>query len=115
MRLYFSLLFILFFNLVFSQENLSKTASESFNQGDFNQALTSYLELLKQEPENSKYNYRVGVCYLNTNIDKAKAVSYLEKTIQLPEPDPNTYYLLGRAYHFAYRFQEAIKMFEQFK
>lgn len=101
MRLFITLLFVLSLNLVFAQENLSKIASESFNQGDFNQALTNYLDLLKQEPENPKYNYRVGVCFLNTNIDKARAVSYLEKTLQLPEPDPNTYYLLGRAYHFA--------------
>lgn len=105
----------LFINIAIAQEVTSKIASENFNQGDFNLALKNYLELVKQEPENSKYNYRIGVCYLNTNIDKAKAVSYLEKTLQLPEPDANTYYLLGRAYHFAYRFNEAIKMYEQFK
>ena len=105
----------LFINIAVAQEITSKIASENFNQGDFNTALKNYLELVKQEPENSKYNYRIGVCYLNTNIDKAKAVGYLEKTLQLPEPDANTYYLLGRAYHFAYRFTDAIKMYEQFK
>lgn len=108
-----ALLFIV--NIAFAQEITSKIASENFNQGDFNIALKNYLELVKQEPENSKYNYRIGVCYLNTNIDKAKAVPYLEKVLKLAEPDPNTYYLLGRAYHFAYRFNDAIKMFEQFK
>ena len=84
----------LFINIAVAQEITSKIASENFNQGDFNTALKNYLELVKQEPENSKYNYRIGVCYLNTNIDKAKAVGYLEKTLQLPEPDANTYYLL---------------------
>lgn len=109
------LIFLLSINFTKAQTVTSKIASENFNLGDFNQALPEYLELLKQEPDNSKYNYRIGVCYLNTNIDKAKAVNYLEKVLQLPEPDPNTYYLLGRAYHFAYRFNDAIKMFEQFK
>jgi len=109
------LLVILSVTTVLAQEVNPKVAAEHFNDGNFSEALVDYLDLLKQEPENSKYNYRVGVCYLNTNIDKAKAVPFLEKVTKSEEPDPNTYYLLGRAYHFAYRFKEAIKMYEQFK
>lgn len=115
MRNLFIVVLFLIATTLFSQEITSKIASENFNQGDFNLALKNYLELAKQEPENVKYNYRIGVCYLNTNIDKAKAVSYLEKALKSEEADPNTGYLLGRAYHFAYRFNDAIKMYEQFK
>lgn len=115
MKLFFLSVFTFFVFKLAAQENITKTASENFNSGNFNQALVNYLELLKTEPDNSKYNYRIGVCYLNTNIDKAKAVSYLEKAIQSTEADPNSYYLLGRAYHFAYRFKDAIKMYEKFK
>ncbi len=93
----------------------AKLANEYFNDGNFNGALNVYLELLKNTPEDSKINYRTGVCYLNTNINKSAAIPYLEKVLKLADVNPNTYYLLGRAYHFAYRFQEAIKMFELFK
>lgn len=93
----------------------AKLANEFFNDGNFNAALDEYLELLKTTPNDAKINYRTGVCYLNTNINKSAAIPYLEKVLKLEEVNPNTYYLLGRAYHFAYRFQEAIKMFEQFK
>ncbi len=99
-----------------AQENVSeKQANEYFNNNNFNAALEQYLVLLEKEPENSKFNYRVGVCYLNTNIDKSNAVPYLEKVLEDEKPNPNTYYLLGRAYHFAYRFNEAINMLEKFK
>ena len=93
----------------------SKMANEFFNDGNFNAALDEYLELLKTSTENLKFNYRAGVCYLNTNIDKSNAIPYFEKVLSLEGADPNTYYLLGRAYHFAYRFPNAIKMYEKFK
>ena len=115
MRLYILFLFTLLSTLTIAQEINPKVAAEHFNDGNFSEALVDYMDLLQAEPNNERYNYRVGVCYLNTNIDKAKAVDYLEKVIQSEEPDPNTYYLLGRAYHFAYRFQEAIEMYRKFK
>lgn len=93
----------------------SKQANEYFNDGNFNAALDYFLTLLETTPDDSKLNYRAGVCYLNTNIDKSNAISYLEKVLKSEDPDPNTYYLLGRAYHFAYRFNEAIEMLEKFK
>jgi tetratricopeptide (TPR) repeat protein len=99
-----------------AQEKVSiKQANELFNDGNFKEALDAYLILLKDNESDKKCNYRTGVCYLNTNIDKSNAIPYLEKVLTLEKPDPNTYYLLGRAYHFAYRFKDAIKMFEKFK
>ena len=93
----------------------SKLANELFNDGNFKAALDEYLELLKTSPEELKFNYRTGICYLNTNIDKSNAIPYFEKALSMEGVDPNTYYLLGRAYHFAYRFPNAIKMYEKFK
>ncbi|MDB4533477.1 carboxypeptidase-like regulatory domain-containing protein [Vicingaceae bacterium] len=108
--------FVFIVNFLFSQEKgSSKLANELFNDGNFSLALSEYLELLEVAPEDIKLNYRVGVCYLNTNIDKASSIPYLEKSLSSENIDPNTFYLLGRAYSYAYRFPEAIKMFEQFK
>ena len=113
-----SLLFflVLFTGFAFAQEKTSsKLANEFFNDGNFSEALTLYIALLEEDSTNIKFNYRCGVCYLNTNIDKANAIPYLERALQSENVDPNTYYLLGRAYHFGYRFPMAIKMYEQFK
>jgi len=112
--LLFSLMLVSGF--LFSQDKAtSKLANELFNDGNFSAALDQYINLLKDKPEDIKFNYRAGVCYLNTNIDKSNAISYLEKVIASEEADPNTHYLLGRAYAFAYRFPKAIKSFENFK
>ena len=93
----------------------SKLANELFNDGNFKAALDEYKELIEAVPNDLKFNYRAGVCYLNTNIDKSEAIPHLEKVIGMEDADPNTYYLLGRAYSFAYRFPKAIKMYEKFK
>ena len=107
---------LLFTFLLMAQESPSlKIANQLFSDNNFNDALVIYLSLEEENKENQKFNYKVGVCYLNTNIDKSNAIPYLEKVLTFDSPDPNTYYLLGRAYHFAYRFQDAIKMYEKFK
>jgi len=107
---------VLLSSFLFAQDKpTSKIANEHFNDGNFKEALSEYLELLKTAPNDIKFNYRTGICYLNTNIDKSNAIPYLEKVVASEKPDHNSYYLLGRAYSFAYRFPKAIKMFEQFK
>lgn len=91
-----------------------KLAEENFRNGNFEGALDEYLVLIKKDPANEKYNYRIGVCYLNTDIDKTKAISYFEK-IQNSTSEPETKYLLGRAYHYALQFDDAIKCFQKYK
>src|ERR1035437_7671347 len=91
-----------------------KLADDNFKSGNFEGALDEYLILVKKDPDNEKYNYRIGVCYLNTDIDKTKAITYFAK-IQNTTSEPETKYLMGRAYQYAYRFDEAIKSFTQYK
>lgn len=92
-----------------------REVEEFFSNGNYEDALDGYLQLLEKEPRNEKYNYNVAVCYLNTNINKAKAIPYLEIVTRMPKHDPNAEYLLGRSYHFAYRFDDAIKLYNKFK
>lgn len=107
---------IFFFNTCLNAQGISeKTANDYFLKNNFEQALKEYQNLLKNDPTNDKYRYRIAVCYLNTNIDKTKAIEYLEQAVKNERADANTYYLLGRAYHFANRFDEAINMYETFK
>ncbi len=92
-----------------------KTADEKFKAENYEEALTIYLDLLAEDPRNMDFNYRIGVCYLNTNINKAKAIPYLELVTRQPNYEPDAMYLLGRAYHFAYRFNDAIGAYNKFK
>ena len=114
------ILFSVAFIPVFAQNNDPATASSVdadtyFSQEDFEDALEAYLTLVDKYPDNELYNYRVGVCYLNTNIDKTKAIPYLEVSTHMKKHSPNALYLLGRAYQYAYRFDDAIKTFGDFK
>jgi tetratricopeptide (TPR) repeat protein len=90
-------------------------AANKMKLGNYEDALTDYLQLLNEDPRNESYNYNVGVCYLNNNTNKGKAVAYLEIVSRKEKHDPNTDYLLGRAYQFANRFDDAIITFKKFK
>ncbi len=112
-------LFLLITFFSFAQSDLTKAKPEEAEAkllaGNFEGALDNYLSLLSEDPKNDNYNYKVAVCYLNTNINKAKAIPYLEVLTRKPKCDPNTWYLLGRALHYANRFDEAISAYSKFK
>jgi hypothetical protein len=90
-------------------------AEQKFIKNNYEGALDDYLSLLEEEPQNEKYNYNIAVCYLNTNIDKTKAIPYLEKITSNTSYDPNALYLLGRAYSYAYKFDDALKAYNKFR
>jgi len=90
-------------------------AEQKFIKNNYEAALDDYLSLLEGDPQNEKYNYNVAVCYLNTNIDKTKAIPYLEKITANSPYDPNAMYLLGRAYDYAYRFDDALSTYNKFR
>jgi len=91
-------------------------AIEFMKNENFEDALDILLEMQKnqEEEKNPELNYRIGVCYLNTNISKAKAVPYLEKFRKTRPDHTLSLFLLGRALQFAARFDDAIKTFEEY-
>jgi hypothetical protein len=114
------LLLLISANLVLAQDETSKNADphdadKKFLAGNYEAALDEYLNLLEKDPKSDKYNYNIAVCFLNTNINKSKAIPYLEILTRRPKFDPNAMYLLGRAYHYAYRFDDAIRVYNVFK
>jgi len=119
MRIYANIFFFLFLILNFKNESLAQlTASDAksfFSAGNYKAALPIYLELLKKEPQNTDFNYKAGVCFLNTNVDKTKAVTHLEFTVENDKQNTEALYELARAYHLGHRFDEAIKMYLQYK
>ena len=90
-----------------------KVADENFRNGNYAGALDEYLILVSKDPGNEKYNYRIGVCYLNTDIEKTKALSYFEK-IKSKTSEAEIKYLLAKSYQYAYKFDEAINLFNEY-
>lgn len=91
-----------------------QSAEVKLQSGNYEDALTDFLALHGGDPQNEKYNYNIGVCYLNCHGNKAKAAPYLEKVVHNPKHDPNADYLLGRAYQYAMKFDDAIHSFTKF-
>lgn len=90
-------------------------AMEHYWNGNFRAALEDFLVLLAKDPLDVEVNFRIGACYLETNIDKSQAIRYLEYVVQQPKFPKEAIYQLGRAYMFAGRFDEAIITFNKYK
>jgi hypothetical protein len=90
-------------------------AAEHYSHGNYTMALPIYIALLKKEYSNYEYNFRAGMCYLNTNGHKKEAIRYFESILKSPKLENELYLRLGEAYHYAMQFDDAIKMFETYK
>ena len=112
MKIAFSIVITLLATLFQAQD--SKLAENYFLDGNYTAALSEYEILTADEPENIDYNYKLAVCYINTNGDKSRAIPYLEFLVKDPKIIPDTWYLLGRAYHFGYQFDKAIEAYQKF-
>jgi hypothetical protein len=119
MKHFLSIFFVFVTGLLISQDadvkKLELDAEFKLKAENYEEALEDYLQLLTVDSKNEIYNYNAGVCYLNSNINKAKAVSYLEIVVRKEKHNPNANFLLGRAYQYANRFDEAIASFNRFK
>src|ERR1019366_3986708 len=92
-----------------------KQANGYFNAQNYWAALQAYLEQYKDNPKDVVINYRIGFCYLNTNVGKAKAIPYLEYAVKQKDVPKDAYLLLGKAYHSANRFDDAIDAYKTYK
>ncbi len=119
-KLNLTLFFAVFTVLTYSQTNHNleatpESAEAKLKTNNFEDALDDYLELIKTDSKNEVYNYNIALCYLNTNANKAKAIPYLEIIMRKNNYNHEADYLLGRAYHYNARYDDAIKMFENYK
>jgi len=116
-RLLFLTLFIFITISTFGQEPIptSKRAARGFlSYSNYRQALEEYQKLWAKDSTNIEYNHSIGLCYIETNIDKSKAIPYLEWVVNQPKSNPNAWYDLGRAYALNYRFDDAIEAFSKY-
>jgi tetratricopeptide (TPR) repeat protein len=89
-------------------------ADDLFFNENYKEALKHYLELLREDPENLKFNFNTGLCYLNSDFEKIKSIPYFEKVIFYDEEASTVYYLMGQAYQSDFQFDRAIDMFNNF-
>ena len=132
-KLFFFLLLLAPF-LSFSQPVSKGEFRKMFEEGSrmmldnfYDTAVKVFLHLNSSDPSNANVNYKVGCCYLHIPGDKAKAIPYLENAIKqttgnYQEDEPteknapeDAMYYLGQAYHYAYRFDEAMEQFKKFR
>jgi len=92
-----------------------REAKVYFNNGNYAAALRVYKNLLKKKPIDADYNHKAGLCYLRSNIDKSKAIPYLEKVVKLSKFDGEVLYDIAMAYQYDNRFDDAIKMYDKYK
>ena len=83
--------------------------------------------MLKIDPTNSNYKYRIGQCYINTPGEKEKAVSYLEDAVKDINPDYkegkfkekqapyDALYYLANAYRINNQIDKALDTYRLFK
>lgn len=90
-------------------------AEEHFKHTNYLMALKVYKELIKSEPKNMEYQYKAGLCYLFTNINRSLAIPYLEKVTQQEKFSNEALFHLGKAYHYAMRFDDAIAAYTKYK
>src|SRR5688572_14714420 len=56
-----------------------KKAADLYKAGNYKEAIVSYTRLVNYDPEDMDYNYKLGMSYLNSNVDKSQGVQYFVK------------------------------------
>lgn len=106
--------FVLSANYAYGQVD-DREAEEHLKHNNYTMAIPVYKNLLKLERDNPKYNYKLGLCYLRTNLDKTQAIVYLERAYKTGKYAHDLPYYLGLAYALDYRLDDALKILEEFK
>jgi len=101
-------------------------ASYLLETGFYEEALNRYKNLLTLDPGNCNILFHCGVCCLNIQGSELEALTHLKKAVKCATADykenaPDetrspilTYFMLGRAYHLNYEFDQAVKNYETY-
>ncbi|HKR04737.1 MAG TPA: hypothetical protein VJY62_08865 [Bacteroidia bacterium] len=93
---------------------MKKDADEFFKNENYKEALIRYKNLQVAEPDDVDVNYKLGVSYLKTNIDKKQAAVYLKNVIGRKDAPKDALYYEAQALFFNNEFNEAIDNFEKY-
>jgi hypothetical protein len=97
-----------------------------YEMGDIEKSIRFFLKLTNKYPDNSKFNYRTGLCYLNLKGEEEKALPYLQKSVTEIDTKysaistknsgapPEAWLYLGDALHQANRLLEASQAYHTY-
>jgi len=90
--------------------------AESYYDGEvYKAAILPYLRLVEYDPENTEFNYNLGMSYLNSNMNKPEAYKYLAKAADKKDAPKDVMFRLGQALLVAGLYDEAIDAFDRYK
>ncbi|MBL4653487.1 MAG: PD40 domain-containing protein [Flavobacteriales bacterium] len=113
MKGYYLILLALFLaGTVSAQENPSLKPDKAFENGNYTAAIKGYEKQLIALPKDYQTHLMLGKCYIDSYIDREKAIYYLEKIKNAKNNDFEVLYFLGRAYHLNYKFDLAISAYQ---
>ncbi len=102
-----------------SDAEKEEMADIALQEENYDKAVLLYKQLLDKKPNNSKLNFLVGFCYLNTEYGKDQSVNHFEKAIlnRKNAGENNapleTYYYLAQAYYDNNNFTKAINALDE--
>lgn len=100
--------------LTSQDKKLLATANSYYKEGNFLRALGIFKVLAESYPGNAEIVYKTGICYLYKGDEKENSILLISKAARLDPKLEDLNYNLGRAYHANYKFEEAIKYFEDY-
>lgn len=98
-----------------SVQKMMRSASQSYKEGRYGEALNLYLDVLNNDPENTEANFYAGACYLKTSYRRRSLPFILKAYQRNPAFYPDMEYLLGEAYQYNNQFNEAITSYQSYK
>ncbi|MEO8759410.1 MAG: hypothetical protein ABI388_00630 [Bacteroidia bacterium] len=81
---------------------------------DYARAYETYDKLDKRDPSNPYYKFKKGLCAFHLPDKKQETISLFEAVYKMAPSESGVLLNLGKAYHVNYRFDDAIKYFNQF-
>lgn len=84
--------------------------------GTYLLALDFYLAANKFNPNNAELNYKIGTCYLFSNMQARNCLQYFKKAQELKNNvAPDIFYMIARGYHLNYEFDKAIEFYSKYR
>lgn len=97
-----------------SKSDMIEEAQYYYEQKEYDKAYFLYDKLNAKSPKDVDFKFRLGICCLNFPDKKDRAIEIFQDLKANVKSEDVPFYL-GRAYHLNYKFEEAIKEFEEYK
>ena len=115
----FLLLFSCFFGFYSHAQKLNYNkdylrAEELFGKGKYLEVLP-ILEELDSTVDDPNVDYLIGMTLKSMKSKESEAIPYLEKYVASSDSLDQAYFFLAELYHWNYRFDDAINMYERFE